>query len=112
MTSKIKSYKGFNADLTCRGFQYEVGKEYNHTGAVSACNSGFHACEQSMWRSVEELPDNDSKVFVIIRGAYVCGWYDHKYESWEIFGMGSHNRKDASYWMPIPSLPDPNAEKK
>lgn len=73
---------------------------------------GYTACEQSMWRSVEELPDNDSKVFVIIRGAYVCGRYDHKYESWEIFGMGSYNRKVASYWMPIPSLPDPNAEKK
>ena len=68
---------------------------------------GYTACEQSMWRSVEEeLPSNDDKVFVIIRGAYVCGWYDHKYESWEIFGMGSYNRKDASYWMPIPPIHD------
>ena len=74
---------------------------------------GYTACEQSMWRSVEEeLPSNDDKVFVIIRGAYVCGWYDHKYESWEIFGMGSYNRKDASYWMPIPPIHDTNTEKK
>lgn len=41
----IKAYKGFNKDMTCRGFQYEVGKEYEHNGRVSACNSGFHACE-------------------------------------------------------------------
>lgn len=78
-----------------------------------AFEDGYTAAEQSMWRSVEEeLPSNDDKVFVIIRGAYVCGWYDQKYELWEIFGMGSYNRKDASYWMPIPSLPDTNAEKK
>lgn len=72
-----------------------------------AFNAGYTAAEQSMWRSVEdELPSNDDKVFVIIHGAYVCGWYDQKYELWEIFGMGSYNRKDASYWMPIPSIPD------
>ena len=40
----IKTYKGFDKDLKCRGFQYEVGKEYEEKKA-SACNYGFHACE-------------------------------------------------------------------
>ena len=40
----IKSYKGFNVDMTCRGKQYEVGKEYQEDSAV-ACESGMHACE-------------------------------------------------------------------
>ena len=42
---KTKSYKGFNHDMTCRGFQYEIDKEYEHNGDVKACHSGFHACE-------------------------------------------------------------------
>lgn len=40
----IKGYKGFNPDLTCRDFQYEVGKEYETDKAV-VCNAGFHFCE-------------------------------------------------------------------
>ena len=40
----IKSYKGFNRDLTCRGKQYEVGKEYEEDRAQS-CECGMHACE-------------------------------------------------------------------
>lgn len=86
---------------------------FYRTEIKQAYLDGYTAAEQSMWRSVEEeLPSNDDKVFVIIRGAYVCGWYDQKYESWEIFGMGSYNRKDASHWMPIPPIPDTNTEKK
>lgn len=40
----IKTYKGFDKNLKCRGFQYEVGKEYEEKEA-KACEKGFHACE-------------------------------------------------------------------
>lgn len=38
------NYKGMSKDMTCRGFQYEVGKEYEMDKA-EACKCGFHACE-------------------------------------------------------------------
>ena len=44
----IKSYKGFDSSLSCRGFQYEVGKEYEMDGEIKCCNQGFHACESPM----------------------------------------------------------------
>ena len=40
----IKSFKGFNKDMTCKGFQYEEGKEYE-TDKAEVCEVGFHACE-------------------------------------------------------------------
>ena len=40
----MKTYKGFNKDMTCRGFKYEVGKEYIEEKA-NVCKCGFHACE-------------------------------------------------------------------
>ena len=41
----IKSYKGFDKNLKCRDFQYEIGKEYEMDGEIRVCNRGFHACE-------------------------------------------------------------------
>ena len=44
----IKSYKGFDSSLSCRGFQYEVGKEYEMDGHIECCKRGFHACESPL----------------------------------------------------------------
>ena len=42
--NKITAYKGFDENLCCRGFQYEIGKEYVQEGEIECCESGFHAC--------------------------------------------------------------------
>ena len=39
----MKAYKAFNKDMTCRGFQFEEGKEY-YEDKAELCKSGFHAC--------------------------------------------------------------------
>lgn len=43
----LKAFKGFDKRLRCRGFQYEVGKEYQEPEA-SLCRNGFHACENPL----------------------------------------------------------------
>ena len=76
----MKAYKGFNKDMTCRGFQYESGKTYEEPTA-KLCDSGFHACIDpldcfnyyvpgtSVYREVE-LEDNGEREE---RDTKICG---------------------------------------
>ena len=41
----VKAYKGFDENLECRDFQYEIGKTYTIEGGPIPCAYGFHACE-------------------------------------------------------------------
>jgi hypothetical protein len=42
--AEIKAFKAFDANLSCRGYRYEIGKTYEHAGPIKLCISGFHAC--------------------------------------------------------------------
>ena len=60
----IKSYKAFNKNMQCRGFQYEVGKEYEMDGEIKCCERGFHACKSPMevWNHYDMLSSRFAEV--------------------------------------------------
>ena len=51
----VKGFKGFKQDLTCRGFQYEIGKTYEYDGDIELCRQGFHFCREL--RNVHDFYD-------------------------------------------------------
>ena len=62
--NKIISYKGFDKNMKCRGFQYEVGKEYEMDGEIKCCNRGFHACKSpiEVWNYYDMLDSRYAEV--------------------------------------------------
>ena len=60
----IKSYKAFDKNMQCRGFQYEVGKEYEMDGKIKCCDRGFHACKSPMevWDHYDMLSSRFAEV--------------------------------------------------
>ena len=45
MTETIKGFKGFDKDLKCRGYQYELGQDFQEEGKIESRSKGFHFCE-------------------------------------------------------------------
>lgn len=62
--NKIVAYKGTNMNMKCRGFQYELGKEYE-TDEAECCESGFHACENALDVLRYYPPDGKNRYFAV-----------------------------------------------
>ena len=60
----ITSYKGFDKNMECRGFQYEVGREYEMDEEIGYYNRGFHACKSplGMWGYCDMLNSRFAEV--------------------------------------------------
>ena len=54
----MTAWKGFDAGLICRGFQYVEGETHVHGGDAELCVSGFHACPLPLdvWRYYPPTP--------------------------------------------------------
>ena len=60
----MKGYKGFDKNLKCSDFQYEVGKDYTTEGKIEACKNGFHFCENPM-DVLGYYPPSDSRYCIV-----------------------------------------------
>ena len=72
--SALVSIKGFNTDMTCRGFQFEPGKTYEMTGKATCCKRGYHACPTDVHPlSVFSFyPPGSSRYFEVAQAGSIC----------------------------------------
>lgn len=84
---------------------------FYRTEIKQAYLDGYTAAEHSMWRSVEEeLPEDDETVLTYSNYGPVLAYYSEQDKMW--FAYGNYCDINPTHWMPIPSLPDTNTDKK
>src|SRR3990167_1596240 len=74
MSKKIVGYKGFDKNMKCQDFQFEVGKTYTHDGPIELCKRGFHFCENPL-HVLRYYPPSNGK-FAVVEAQDVSGKKD------------------------------------
>jgi hypothetical protein len=106
--TKLKGYKAFDKDMRCRGFQFEVGKEYVHEGEINICNSGFHFC-LNMQDCYEYYTKSDETIFCEVEATdkwttvgdkTVCNKIKilRKMELPEIYSLRNSGKENSGYY--------------
>ena len=102
-------------DQQAQEYAKQIQKDFIHNRLVTeelafedieaAWLAGYTACEQSMWRNVEEeLPEEDREYLICTTDrALDTAFYEDG--EWLVYGY------TVAYWRELPSLPDTNTEK-
>ena len=62
----MRGFKAFDKNLTCRGFQYEIGHTYEFDGEPIPCKQGFHFCK-SITECYNYYPmTNDTRISIAV----------------------------------------------
>jgi len=72
--AQINGFKATNKDMTCRDFQFELGKTFKHNGKIIPCASGFHFCQNI--ESIQEYYNADCRIFEVVSGENSIEHYD------------------------------------
>lgn len=92
---EVIAYKGMKSNMTCRNFQYEVGKSYK-TDKVELCNYGFHACLNPRDVLDYYLEEGSRYYKVKLSGEITkCGFEDTKVAATEITVLEEINIDEA-----------------
>ena len=97
----MRAFKGFNKDLTCRGYQYEEGKEF-HTERAECCDTGFHACEYPL--DCFGYYDPAHSVFYEVE---LSGEMDKSGDNTKVCATGNYGASSATGYKGASSVSDP-----
>lgn len=86
----------------------DLHPEYDINDIAQAYIDGYTACEQSMWRSVEEeLPSNYADVLASDEnGLHIASYFNGEW-----YSVDDEFTRQPQMWMPIPPIPETNTEK-
>lgn len=92
---EVIAYKGMEFDMTCKGFQYELGKSYK-TDKVKLCEYGFHACLNPQDVLDYYLEEESSRYFKVLLSGEInkCDYGDTNVAATEITILEEINIKE------------------